>query len=1687
MKSIYSKLVLVSLLLITVTNTVSARDCEVCKKSNATKAAVKTKAAVCKRAQSTAELNINNVRALINGYGNMWYDGSVAQYHLPKNSNTCPLFCAALWIGGTDVNDQLRIAALRFGSDGDDYWPGPLKVNGTASVDLPICNKYDKHWIITKAEVMAHKAHFEYGNDNHVTLVDPNLDIPDVIENWPAEGDGDDLTSYLAPFFDADGDLHYDPRSGDYPYYDFDNALCPRTLKAEWGEKYTEHVQPTMEDNIAHLVNGGLLSDQVLKGDQTIWWVFNDKGNTHTESKGEAIGLEIRAQAFAFSTNDEINNMTFYSYEIINRSSYELRETYFSQWVDPDLGYAWDDFVGCDVRRGLGYCYNGKPQDTPGSGSYSGLPPAVGIDFFQGPYMDPDGMDNPKIDINKIKSDSYTNQQVKNLLETYRRTDSLGQLYYDTISITDDADLFFALDPSSWYFVPGDAVGNCAINGVNFGNNIPDDERFGMRRFVYYDNSLDPIYGEPTKASDYYNYLRGFWKNGQRMKYGGNAVSTGIDPGNFDCDFMFPDDSDPWHWGTDGNMPSVNPDDWREITAGNSPGDRRFMQSAGPFTLKPGALNYITVGIPFAQASSGDEQWASVALLREIDDVCQALFENCFKVLDGPDAPTMTWQELNNEVILYLSYKDKSSNNYNEKYREVDPAIVRSYTDEMGNTHLYDSVARSYIFEGYQIYQLKDANTSIADITNPAKARLVAQCDVENYYDTILSFDTLWTINTAGDTVVDHIDTTWNPNPSLPIGTLVNYTTNSATGLLTPTVMVTGANRGIQHVFRITTDAFATGTNTQLVNNREYYFIAIAYAQNRFKEYSQTEAAFLDGQKEPYLAGRKHESGRSITPVTVIPHNPALEDGGKIAQAEFGMCPNIIRIEGYGNGTSTGLRLTQATIDTLMGNPEKGLLPKGPGTYHWNYSSGIGQAGDRSYMTDPCIVAHPQYEENYGPVNVRVIDPLQLKQGRFNILLWNAVYDADGNITGFNNDTVGGGVNKNTRWCIVNAVPNTPVYDSVDTVWSSFSISRYNEQIFPELGIAVTLLNPQPAASSIDVSNYRYTDPHYANYGQLQINYYPGKFYQGFVKEGALLGASMTYADQNKQWLTGVPDNDSYLMYNWIRSGSQFSANAYENFISLNTPYDVNESYLDEDYFKAWKRYPASTTTSIDSSEGIDKTQIYENVVGGLWAPYGVVSTMPFHPGFSFTSFITDDDHMLDSLGVNRNQLERLLMTNIYNKALNYNELGKLPSVRIVFTADTSKWTRCPVVEMCDDYTLSEGNARRFASRRHASVNKLGLTAAQCAAQGITYVAGSYDDPEYISANGMGWFPGYAINTVTGERLNIMFGEDSRYVQHNGRDMMWNPVATTMEGTDNYIIGGRHYVYVMNATRQTFYDFQSANGPSTNSQYVTYVTPSYDAGRWAMQMLSSAERLLTSPMYPTAGNKLICRGLISRADNFVAQRDSIAMLYASTAWVNMPLVNPRYEINNPMDIPCDVTIDIDIRTPYNKYMSFNGTEAVRTGYTAINKNMPVYQFVINESDAVIENIATAANARQSYIDSLLAMINVVPNPYYSYSNYETASQLETKVRFINLPTGVNKNGKPEGCYIRIYTTDGTLVRTIGPTPANATTVDWDLHNQTGIPIAGGMYLVHITVPGIGERVVKWFGTMRPVDLNSFGF
>nr|NQU91897.1 hypothetical protein [Bacteroidota bacterium] len=594
---------------------------------------IKSTAAGCSAGATFAFLEINNVRCRINTGGDMWWDlNDRAQYFIPGNTTKTSMFSGSLWIGGVDVNGQLKLAAQRYRGNGDDFWPGPLTTDGAAAIDEETCAEYDKFFRITRVQVDEYLA---WWNSSNRADEFPDYTIPQAIMEWPALGDPAlGQSPYLAPFFDNDGDGDYKPLQGDYPYYDIDNSLCPLNFASD-----TNYIPtPTAEANALHSDieydtrwKYGILADQVIKGDETLWWVFNDKGNVHTETTGAAVGMEIRGQVFGFSTNDEINNMTFYSYEIINRSTFTLRGTYFSLWVDTDLGYAQDDYVGCDIPRGLGYCYNGVEVDGSGQvEAYGAQPPAIGVDFFQGPYLDPDTCDNP----------SFVGEGIKGPSFKY----SNGVLPCDIVGF-DSTDIIMTYGEND-EFTGEFKVRSEAINGINFGNGIVDDERFGMRRFVYHDNCSGGPRCDPQTAPQYYNFLRGIWNDNTKMQYGGNAWNI---PNGTLCDFMFPDNTDTCNWGTGGILPNggwnQNGKYWNEKTANNNPFDRRFMQSAGPFTLEPGAVNYITVGIPWARASAGGA-WASVQLLRVVDDKCQALFDNCFKVLDGPDAPDLTFLEM---------------------------------------------------------------------------------------------------------------------------------------------------------------------------------------------------------------------------------------------------------------------------------------------------------------------------------------------------------------------------------------------------------------------------------------------------------------------------------------------------------------------------------------------------------------------------------------------------------------------------------------------------------------------------------------------------------------------------------------------------------------------------------------------------------------------------------------------------------------------------------------------------------------------------------------------------------------------------------------------------------------------------------------------------------------------------------
>jgi hypothetical protein len=120
-------------------------------------------------------------------------------------------------------------------------------------------------------------------------------------------------------------------------------------------------------------------------GDQTLFWVMNDGDVAQhaNEFSTQPMGVEVRCTVFGFNKADPTGNIMFMRFEIENKGSLTLDSCFVGLWDDPDLGDASDDLVGCDTTLSLGYCYNGGPVDA----TYGTTPPAIGMDFFQGPEV----------------------------------------------------------------------------------------------------------------------------------------------------------------------------------------------------------------------------------------------------------------------------------------------------------------------------------------------------------------------------------------------------------------------------------------------------------------------------------------------------------------------------------------------------------------------------------------------------------------------------------------------------------------------------------------------------------------------------------------------------------------------------------------------------------------------------------------------------------------------------------------------------------------------------------------------------------------------------------------------------------------------------------------------------------------------------------------------------------------------------------------------------------------------------------------------------------------------------------------------------------------------------------------------------------------------------------------------------
>ena len=383
--------------------------------------------------------------------------------------------------------------------------------------------------------------------------------------------------------------------------------------------------------------------------------------------------------------------------------------------------------------------------------------------------------------------------------------------------------------------------------------------------------------------------------------------------------------------------------------------------------------------------------------------------------------------------------------------------------------------------------------------------------------------------------------------------------------------------------------------------------------------------------------------------------------------------------------------------------------------------------------------------------------------------------------------------------------------------------------------------------------------------------------------------------------------------------------------------------------------------------------------------------------------------------------------------------LYALNNVNVVMTPDTNEWTRCMVVESASIYHGSFGLGLNVPSSR-----KQGEWRGSSGSTGPDYYSRNKDMSIDSSSLGMSWFPGYAYDVETGQRVNIYFGEnsfyDGTYLEESvnpgsstGNDMIFNPTSTYQAGPFSFdeevnflrsVLGGQHMVYV---TRQP-----------------------YDS----------------------------CKALIDAQESvfFIFDHDHTIYPSMDITWTSIALTGGADFVGENGELPPgEATVQLRVKRPYSYEV---GTDD--------NSGYPMYEFSLDGLEPVKEDAEQA--------ESALDLMRIVPNPYYAYSDYEV-TEIDNVVKITNIPAA---------CQIQIYSLDGRFIReyNISQTYTNdsrnglirlgkhgsndvedqiLTSQEWDLKNYAAVPVASGVYLIRVVVPGVGERVLKSFIINRAFD------
>jgi len=233
-----------------------------------------------------------------------------------------------------------------------------------------------------------------------------------------------------------------------------------------------------------------------------------------------------------------------------------------------------------------------------------------------------DCMDNLALKNTVFTRHTVINKRQENIFDFY------AGLFvdYDLGCYTDD---FMGCDPEKnlMYVYNSDAldgeVGNeCAGNVDTYLEGVPVQTtqflNVDMSSYAYFNNpgnsiNPPPQTVDPDESSDLYNYLRGFWRDGTPMTFGG----TGFNPTSSDTTrFLFP-----------GN-PS-NSTEWSMLSANLSSGDRRSIGSTSHGTFQAGEFINIDVAYVFNK-KEGEDHLGNVNFALDQSTAIQTAYDQNF-------------------------------------------------------------------------------------------------------------------------------------------------------------------------------------------------------------------------------------------------------------------------------------------------------------------------------------------------------------------------------------------------------------------------------------------------------------------------------------------------------------------------------------------------------------------------------------------------------------------------------------------------------------------------------------------------------------------------------------------------------------------------------------------------------------------------------------------------------------------------------------------------------------------------------------------------------------------------------------------------------------------------------------------------------------------------------------------------